>query len=105
MEELLARAGRAAETELDVEVELVRERADALGRAGRALEHALAAYRSATAASVGSLPPDEDARLIASITASLYRLVLQRECSGARAGNLAAVRAAYDIPEAALRRL
>jgi hypothetical protein len=34
-----------------------------------------------------------------------YRLLLQRECAGARGGNLEAIERAYDLPPAVLRRL
>jgi hypothetical protein len=98
------RRGRIDEP-LVVEVEIVRERAEALGRAGCALHDAIAAYRAASAAAGGSLRDDEEERHLTAITASLYRLVIQRECAGARNGNLDAIRAAYDVPEVVFRRL
>lgn len=92
-----------AGAELEVDAELVKERAEALGRAGRALEGAVTAYRAATA--TGSVSADEEERLLAHVAANVYRLAVQRECAGARHGNLAAIGAAYDVPAAALRRL
>ena len=105
MEDRHARLDRAAAKPLDVEVELVKERAEALGRAGRRLEDAVAAYRLATVAAGGTLPSAAHESLLGDIVAQLYRLLLQRECSGARQGNLEAIRIAYDVPEAAIRRL
>jgi hypothetical protein len=102
------RIDAAATEPLEVEVELVKERAEALGRAGRKLEDAVAAYRRATdeAGLTGEpLGGDVQNALLAEITAQLYRLIVQRECSGARQGNLEAIRVAYDVPEAAVRRL
>ncbi len=105
MNERFARTDRSVDEPLDVEVELVKERAQALGRAGRQLEDAVAAYRAAVGAAGGALPDPELEPLIAAIAHHLYRLVLQRECSGARHGNLDAIRLAYDVPEIAIRRM
>ena len=100
-----ARMGRRAEEPLEVEVELVKERAEALGRAGRRLEDAVIDYRAALGAAEGALPAARRDALLDEIAAQLYRLVLQRECSGARHGNLEAIRAAYDVPAEAIRRM
>lgn len=100
-----AGAARRAEEPLEVEVELVKERADALGRAGRQLEDAVTVYRAACEAADGDLPAVSREVLLADIAAALYRLVLQRECSGARHGNLEAIRVAYDVPMEAIRRM
>ena len=43
--------------------------------------------------------------LLDDVAGQVWRLVLQRECAGARAGNLQAISRAYDIPPAALRRV
>jgi hypothetical protein len=99
------RANRRAGQPLEVEVELVKERAEALGRAGRKLEEAVTAYRAALNAVDGALPTARRDALLADIAAELYRLVLQRECSGARHGNLEAIRIAYDVPVEAIRRM
>jgi len=99
------RTDRRAEQPLEVEVELVKERAQALGRAGRKLEDAVTAYRAALADARGALPTARQEALLADIAAQLYRLVLQRECSGARHGNLEAIRIAYDVPVEAIRRM
>jgi hypothetical protein len=83
-------------------VAFAEDRAAALGRTGRSLAEALAAYRGALAA--GCSAATEQA-LLDEVAAWTYRLLLQRECAGARTGNLEAIRRAYDLPEAVLRRL
>jgi hypothetical protein len=88
-----------------LEVELVKERAEALGRVGRRLEAAVTAYQVASAADGGALPADMQDALLRDIASELYRLVLQRECCGARHGNLEAICIAYDVPEEAIRRM
>jgi hypothetical protein len=105
MEDRHGRRGRPAEEPLEVEVELVKERAEALGRAGRMLEDAVDAYRVAVASAGGALTAEAQDPLLRDIATQLYRLVIQRECSGARHGNLDAIRIAYDVPEAAIRRM
>jgi hypothetical protein len=92
-----------AHGDVDAAVAFDEERAAALGRAGRGLALAIELYRTAMAG--GPVSPQEQDVLIDDIAAHLYRLVLQRECAGARAGNLDAIVAAYDVPPAALRRL
>jgi hypothetical protein len=78
------------------------DRAAALGRTGRSLADALTAYREAVA---GGCSPVTEAALLDELAAWTYRLLLQRECAGARTGNLDAITAAYGLPEAVLRRL
>ena len=80
-----------------LEDELAKERAEALGRSGRDLDEAIADYYAAG--------PDEDlGPYLDRIADRLYPLVLQRESIGLVVGNLAYLRAAYDIPTAALAR-
>jgi hypothetical protein len=78
------------------------DRAAALGRTGRSLAEALTTYRETVAAGCG---PATETALLDELAAWTYRLLLQRECAGARTGNLAAIQAAYDLPDAVLRRL
>jgi transcriptional regulator of nitric oxide reductase len=78
------------------------DRAAALGRTGRSLAQALAAYREAVAAGCSSVT---EAVLLDEVATWTYRLLLQRECAGARTGNLDAIQVAYDLPDAVLRRL
>lgn len=98
----MADALHPAKGDVDLEVAFHESRAAALGRSGRALERSLAAYRRAVAAGASRATVSV---LLDEVAAQTYRLVLQRECAGARTGNLEAIRDAYDLPEAVLRRL
>lgn len=91
-----------AGSDVRIDEGLAEERARALGRAGRRLEDALAAHQRAVAAH--ATDAEIDARLDA-IAAALYRLLVQRECAGARHGNLEAIQAVYDLPPEAVRRV
>lgn len=97
------RKDHPAHGDLEVEVALAGERASALGRAGTRLEDAVAAYRLAVAA--GGLSPDQEEELLDRVTSQLYRLLVQRECAGARSENLRSIQRAYRVPDAAVRRL
>lgn len=87
--------------DVDVEQGLREEAARALGRAGDRLETALEAYRR----DAGTVGPEAERRHLDHIAGRLYALLVQRECAGAVHGNLEMIRAVYDIPEAAVRRL
>lgn len=97
--------GRAhpAHGDLDVEQALREERAAALGRAGRKVQAAVESYRVAVAA--GGMSAREEDHLLDEVAASVYRLLLQRECAGARRGNLDAICSAYDVPTAVRGRI
>jgi hypothetical protein len=84
------------------DVAFAEDRAAALGRTGGALDRALTAYREAVAA---GCPEGVAETLLEEAAGWAYRLLLQRECAGARGGNLEAIRAAYDLPPAVLHRL
>jgi hypothetical protein len=84
------------------DVAFAEDRAAALGRTGGALDRALTAYREAVAA---GYPEGVAETLLEEAAGWAYRLLLQRECAGARGGNLEAIRAAYDLPPAVLHRL
>lgn len=86
--------------DVDAAVAIAEETSRTLGLAGDALAEAVTAYRAAQAAP--DLPPAEVERCFEAVVAALYRLRLQRECAGARSGNLDAIAAAYDVPAAAL---
>jgi hypothetical protein len=88
--------------DLRPDVALAEDRASALGRTGRELTAALARYREAREA--GCAPEVEEV-LVDEAAAWTYRLLLQRECAGARSDNLDAIRRAYDLPPAVLRRV
>lgn len=78
------------------------DRAAALGRTGRGLKGALDSYRQAVTAGCSEAT---EAALLDEVAAWTYRLLLQRECAGARTGNLEAIRVAFDLPDAVLGRL
>jgi hypothetical protein len=88
--------------DLRPDVAFAGDRAAALGRTGKGLAAALATYREALAE--GCAPEVEDV-LLDDVASWVYRLLLQRECAGARSDNLDAIRRAYDLPGAVLRRL
>lgn len=79
---------------------LGKEQAGALGRAGKRLEAALSAYRTAEAG--GGQPGEALARRVAE---ELWSLLIQREVAGFTADNLAWLRREYDIPERVINRL
>lgn len=89
--------------DVDSAVAVLEESARTLGRAGDALALAVSQYRAAQLRADCS-PAELEARLDA-VAAALYRLMLQRECAGARSGNLDAIARAYDVPAAALARV
>ena len=74
------RAGTSPVVALDYEI--VQEQASALGRAGRALERALAALseHDAAPAVAGAVRP----ALVQAASDALWRLLVQRECCGLR---------------------
>lgn len=96
---------RAERRQHGIEDELAKERADALGRTGRRLEDALHDYRAALDAASGALDAEHAEVHLRRIADRVYALVVQREAAGARADGLGWLRAAYDIPEAALKRI
>ena len=89
--------------DVDAAVALLEETSRTLGRAGDTLAEAVSAYR-ATQLAPGSSQAEREERFEA-VVAALYRLMLQRECAGARTGNLEAIARAYDVPWAALARI
>lgn len=91
-----------ASSDVDAERGLAEETSRALGKAGHGLQAALEAYRAAAAA---GLTEREERAHLDRIARRLYALLVQRECAGARHGNLEVIRAVYDVPEGAVRRL
>lgn len=91
-----------AKADVDATTAYHSERAAAMGRAGSRLDDALGEYRAA-------LDTGQDAEvvrlLLDEVVAQLWRLQLQRECAGARSGNLDSIARAYDVPVEALRRV
>lgn len=96
---------RAERSQRGLEDELGRERADALGRAGRRLEDALGAYRDAIAHAEGALAADDAEPYLDAIADRVYALLVQRESNGLMLDNLGHLRRAYDLPDAAIRRI
>jgi hypothetical protein len=79
---------------------LGREQAGALGRAGRRLEAALAAWRNVEAR--GEVPGEALCRRVAE---EFWSLLVQREVAGLGAGNLAWLEREYDVPKRVVNRL
>lgn len=96
---------RAESWQRGIEDELAKERADELGRAGRRLDEALRAYRNAIDAHEVAVSPEQVESLLDAIATRVYALLVQRESTGLVVDNLAHVRAAYEIPDAAVKRL
>ena len=86
-----------------VEGALAEERASALGRAGRQLDDALDTHRLLL--EVGAATPEQLQASVDAIAHEAWKLIVQRECAGFRSDALSWVRAHYDIPVEALRRL
>ena len=79
---------------------LGREQSGALGRAGKRLTDAIAAYRNVEAQ--GELPGEA---LQGRVADAVWCLLVQRECAGIRTGNMDWLRSAFDIPDAVVGRL
>jgi hypothetical protein len=79
------------QSEAGLELELMKERASALGHAGDQLSATLKRYRQA----------DEDVQrkeLCADAAYRLWALIVQREALGLALGNLEWIRTSFDIP-------
>lgn len=104
----MARGGReldrAAKFEGDLDAEFAGERANALGRAGRHLEAAIADHRQALAEADGALPPEVAEVLLDAIAERFWALQIQRECVGLIHDNVGWIRRHYDVPPGALYR-
>ena len=85
-----------------IELEIAREQASALGRAGRKLRLSLESYQDRCNE---NLTEQEDRLLIKEISANVWALLLQREFLGFTEGNIDWVRAHYSIPKAAIEHL
>jgi plasmid stabilization system protein ParE len=77
-----------------LDYEVAQEQASALGRAGRALEAALAALRQHN--SSGQNPDERRRKLVADAGDALWRFIIQRECCGLR--DPPAVMRDYRVP-------
>lgn len=85
-----------------IELEIAREQASALGRAGRKLRLSLESYQIKL--DRGLVAEKEDIYL-REISNNVWELVLQREFVGFIEGNMKWIKANYSIPEEALTML
>jgi Family of unknown function (DUF6665) len=85
-----------------LEKEIARERASALGRAGKKLEASLERYRLLVAARATAQELD---LLLDEIAQNVWSLVVQRELIGFIHENLHFVRERFEIPAAAFSRM
>lgn len=85
-----------------IELEIAREQASALGRAGRKLRISLEAYESKRHT---ELSESEEKSLLKDISENVWALILQREFLGFIENNLNWVREHYVIPNAAIESL
>lgn len=85
-----------------IELELAREQASALGRAGRKLRISLEHYESLRHC---ALSENDEKRLIKEISDNVWALMLQREFLGFVGENMKWVRENYLIPDAAIENL
>lgn len=84
-----------------IELEIVKEQATSLGRAGRKLRLALEEYEKKKE---GCDSERKDA-LIENVSQGVWELILQREFTGFLHGNLEWIKKHYDIPEEVYSRL
>lgn len=82
-----------------IELEIVREQASALGRAGKKLRLSLEEYQVKLDDGVSR---DHRSALLKSIANNVWELVLQREFVGFIDGNLAWITANYVVPKEAI---
>ena len=85
-----------------LELEIAREKATALGAAGKKLEASLALYSRTCRA---NSPTRDLDRIAEEIAANISALIVQRELVGLVHENLNWALMSYEIPVAALRRL
>ena len=85
-----------------IELEIAREQASALGRAGRKLRISLEYYESQRHK---GLSGNEENSLIKEISENVWALMLQREFLGFIEDNMKWVRENYVIPDAAIKNL
>lgn len=85
-----------------IELEITREQASALGRAGRKLRISLEHYESRRHS---SLSVSEEKKLIKEVSDNVWALMLQREFLGFIEDNIKWVRENYVIPDAAIDNL
>jgi hypothetical protein len=86
-----------------LELEIAKEKSTALGIAGKRLRDSIVEYtQSISNAAVSS---DERARLLASVSANVQALIVQRELVGFTHDNMKWINQTYDVPDEALAKL
>ena len=85
-----------------LELEIVKEQASALGRAGRKLRLSLERYQAFVDTETNKASGE---KLIEDISEKVWALILQREFLGFIEGNLEWVVANYHIPKQALQKM
>lgn len=85
-----------------IELELAKEQASSLGRAGRKLRLSLEAFAEFEASQSEGSPRSNTNDHLKKISNNVWELMLQREFVGFVEGNLKWVKANYKIPEQAL---
>jgi hypothetical protein len=85
-----------------LETEILKEKASALGRAGAALQGAVAVYRDEADR---GWPSDNRECVTRQISESLNALMIQRELSGLTHENVKWMLDSYGIPEEAIRHI
>ena len=101
MQKFGLRANRSSQQSA-VELEIVREQASALGRAGRKLRLSLERYENKRHS---GLSMSEEQSLIQEVSENVWALILQREFLGFIEDNMKWVRENYLIPDAAIENL
>jgi len=86
-----------------LEREIAKEKATALGIAGEKLRNSIEIYRKAI--SEAAARPEDRARLLASVSANVSALIIQRELVGLIHENLQWVIQNYEIPDEVLAKL
>jgi hypothetical protein len=86
----------------DLELEIAREQAEALGLAGKKLQESIDAFNRAARQAETSVDHD---RLLGDIASRAWALMVQRELMGFTHENLRWVLDRFDVPDGALRKM
>jgi hypothetical protein len=86
-----------------LELEIVKEKSTALGIAGQRLRKSIVKYRQSISNSAVS--SDERDGLLASVSADVQALIVQRELAGFTHDNMIWINQTYDLPKEALAKL
>lgn len=86
-----------------LELEIAKEKSTALGIAGKRLRDSIVEYTHAI--SNAAVSSDERVGLLASVSANVQALIVQRELIGFTHDNMKWINQTYDVPEEALAKL